>query len=99
MFFVFSFSLLNSILLVDALDALVLGVERGSDVGLGLVRHAHPLQGELAALDEVVVHLVRETNGGKGRSYSQGRSPEGRSVVNVLVSTAEFACQYLRLPA
>lgn len=96
MFFVFSFSLFNSILLVDALDALVLGVERGSDVGLGLVRHAHPLQGELAALDEVVVHLVRETNGEKGRSYSQGRSPEGRSVVNALVSTAEnaeFACQ------
>lgn len=96
---VFSFSLFNSILLVDALDALVLGVERGSDVGLGLVRHAHPLQGELAALDEVVVHLVKETNGGKGRSYSQGRSPEDRSVVNVLVSAADFASQYLRLPA
>lgn len=61
MFFLFPFSLFNSILLVDALDALVLGVERGSDVGLGLVRHAHPLQGEVAALDEVVVHLMRET--------------------------------------
>lgn len=50
--------LFTSILLIDALDSLVLGVEWRSYVGLGLERHAHPLQGELAALDQVVVHLV-----------------------------------------
>lgn len=52
------FCLFISTLLVDALDSLVLGVKRRSYVGLGLVRHTHPLQGELAALDEVVVHLA-----------------------------------------
>lgn len=58
MVFVFAFRLFISILLVDALHSFVLGVERRSYVGLGLVCHAHPLQGELAALDEVVVYLV-----------------------------------------
>lgn len=57
-FFHLALRLFVFILLVDSLHSFVLGVERSSYVGLGLVRHAHPLQGELTAVDEVVVHLV-----------------------------------------
>lgn len=44
---------------VDALDAFILWVKWRFQVGLGLVRHSHPLQGELPALYEIVVHLIK----------------------------------------
>lgn len=36
-------------------------------MSLGLVGHAHPLQGELAALDEIVAHLIRKRQTERGR--------------------------------
>lgn len=44
---------------VDALDTFILRVKCRFQVGLGLVRHSHPLQGKLAALYEIVVHLMK----------------------------------------
>lgn len=45
---------------IDALDAFILGVKWRFEVGLGLVRHAHPLQGKLARLDEIGAHLMKK---------------------------------------
>ncbi len=44
---------------IDALDAFVLRVKWRFEVGLGLVRHSHLLQGELAALYEIGTHLIK----------------------------------------
>ena len=48
--------------LINAFDALVLRVKWRFEVGLGLVHHSHPLQGELAAFYEVCTHLIKEKN-------------------------------------
>lgn len=45
---------------IDALDPFILRVKWSFEVGLGLVRHSHPLQGELAAPYEVGTHLTKK---------------------------------------
>lgn len=65
------FKTARSTSLVDALDAFILRVEWRFEVSLGLVGHAHPLQGELAALDEIVAHLIRKRQD-RGREVGGG---------------------------
>lgn len=60
---------------VDVLDAFVLGVKWGFQVGLRLVRHSHPLQGKLPALYEIVVHLLKREIGRKRREGRQIKLP------------------------
>lgn len=45
---------------IDALDSFILRVKWSFEVGLGLVRHSHPLQCKIAALYEVGTHLIKK---------------------------------------
>lgn len=54
-------------------------------MSLGLVGHAHPFQGEVAALDEIVAHLIRrrqtdgEREAGEEEEQSEGFGPQSPS--------------------
>lgn len=45
-------------------------------MGLGLVRHSHPLQGKLAALYEIGVHLMKRQEERDGVRMTEGDEKE-----------------------
>lgn len=65
---------------VDPSDAFILGVERRSEVSLGLVRHAHPLQPELTAFNEISAHLIKE---GEKKTQRHGSLKKGKTLMKI----------------